>query len=583
MKFREKSISKLYAFALAAVFALTLAGCGGGGGTAAVEEPPPMPDPQMECVDAGGRWNADNTCTTAAELEAMKLTDAQAAAQAAYNAAKAAVDAAAANRDSDSDSYDAALQALGAAEAANSAAQAATTSGAAEAAQADAEAARDDAVAYVGMVNQAKADDDAAAAAAAAQAAANKVAQTKKKAINTEANSDTEQERPFDGGAPITGDGTANAAATSMYRLTVKHDGTMATVGVLDEQNLRKGDPKFSSVARFGDGQMLTRDIGSSREIIVLHTDIEAPTPTPFSKEHDLTTGDDPDTTAVDHTSLDVTSDHLAHVDLGVTTPDEGANTEKPFKMDDPSTLGVDEGMHRGRFNGAMGTYECASNNCSVTVNDKGKATEIVGTWTFTPDSGAMVDVVDDDYMYYGFWLATKTKDGAVTSYDTVQTFAMSNLNESALSSVTGSATYKGGAAGVYVHEKSNEDGTLDTATSGRFTADVELNAHFSGSTLRVENTIEGTISNFDLDGGPANKWNVKVTATDIRAANGFTGTASGMSDHNGPFTGMFHGSTGGTTVDEPGTEAPPVIVGEFNANFVNGTVAGAYGARLDD
>ena len=32
MMFRDKSISKLYAYALAAVFALTLAGCGGGGG-----------------------------------------------------------------------------------------------------------------------------------------------------------------------------------------------------------------------------------------------------------------------------------------------------------------------------------------------------------------------------------------------------------------------------------------------------------------------------------------------------------------------------------------------------------------------
>ena len=93
-----------------------------------------------------------------------------------------------------------------------------------------------------------------------------------------------------------------NADATTNYGLTVKHDGTMATVEVRDEQNLAKGDPKFSSVARFGDGQMLTRDIGSSREIIVLHTDIEAPTPTPFSKVHRFDTGDDPDTTAVDQT-----------------------------------------------------------------------------------------------------------------------------------------------------------------------------------------------------------------------------------------------------------------------------------------
>ena len=39
MMFRDKSISKLYAYALAAVFALTLAGCGGGGGGAAATDP----------------------------------------------------------------------------------------------------------------------------------------------------------------------------------------------------------------------------------------------------------------------------------------------------------------------------------------------------------------------------------------------------------------------------------------------------------------------------------------------------------------------------------------------------------------
>ena len=46
MTFREKPINKLYAFALAALFALTLAGCGGGGGgTAAAPEPEPTPMP----------------------------------------------------------------------------------------------------------------------------------------------------------------------------------------------------------------------------------------------------------------------------------------------------------------------------------------------------------------------------------------------------------------------------------------------------------------------------------------------------------------------------------------------------------
>ena len=591
MKFREKSISKLYAFALAAVFALTLAGCGGGGGTAAVEEPPPMPDPQMECVDAGGRWNADNTCTTAAELEAMKLGDAQTAAQAAYNAAMAAVNAAAANRDSDSDSYDAALRALGAAEAANSAAQAATTSGAAEAAQADAEAARDDAVAYAGMVNQAKADDDAAAAAAAAQAAANKVAGTKEAAIKAEADTGSGQDRPFDGDSPIDGDGTGSADATTNYRLTVKHDGTMATVGVLDEQNLAKGDPKFSSVARFGDGQMLTRDIGSSREIIVVHTDIEAAKPNPFTKIYPLNTNPDgPDTTATNYRSLTVISEssvnpnHLAHVDLGISIPGEDTESTKMFDKDDEDTEDVDEGMQRGRFDGAMGTYSCTAqttqDKCSVTINDKGKATAIVGMWEFTPDSGAMVDVADADYMHYGFWLDTTTKDGAVSSYDAVQTFAFSSLPEDrrTLGDVTGTAEYSGGAAGVYVHNTLNPDSTVAVKTSGRFTADVSLNVAFDDSATRKENSIQGSISNFELEHGESQKWNVGITAgiIDGFALNG--GVASGMKGNDGSLTGQFHTPAGRDAAD-----APEVLVGQFNANFVNGSAAGAFGARLDD
>ena len=89
MMFREKSISKLYAFALAAVFALTLAGCGGGGGTATT--PPddtPMPTPQEMCEADGGRWNADETCTSA---EALRMAAQRSAISTAINAAETAV------------------------------------------------------------------------------------------------------------------------------------------------------------------------------------------------------------------------------------------------------------------------------------------------------------------------------------------------------------------------------------------------------------------------------------------------------------------------------------------------------------
>ena len=83
MMFREKSISKFYAFALAAVFALTLAGCGGSGGGAMMdmdEEMPPVvvePEPTPEEI--------------AAQEEMDALAAAQEGAMAAYMAAMAAV------------------------------------------------------------------------------------------------------------------------------------------------------------------------------------------------------------------------------------------------------------------------------------------------------------------------------------------------------------------------------------------------------------------------------------------------------------------------------------------------------------
>ena len=96
MMFRDKSISKLYAYALAAVFALTLAGCGGGGGGSTAEEPEPMPmpTPQETCEGADGRFNADGSCTSAAEIAQEMIMAAQGAAGVAAAAANTALNAA---------------------------------------------------------------------------------------------------------------------------------------------------------------------------------------------------------------------------------------------------------------------------------------------------------------------------------------------------------------------------------------------------------------------------------------------------------------------------------------------------------
>ena len=158
MMFREKSISKLYAYALAAVFALTLAGCGGGGGGAAAPDPDPTPMPDTRLTDA----------RAAAAMAA-------AAANEALNAAKAAVTGVADIRNYDSLHYELAGGALDdarrakmAADDAKAAADGTDDIDIAQKAAADAAMAQTDAEdalvlvnMFVGAIRQAKTDKEA--------------------------------------------------------------------------------------------------------------------------------------------------------------------------------------------------------------------------------------------------------------------------------------------------------------------------------------------------------------------------------------------------------------------------------------
>ena len=410
---------------------------------------------------------------------------------------------------------------------------------------------------------------------AIAQAASNKVALTKKTAITAEAGPEV---KPFDGEDAVEG---VDLSTSDNYRLTVKHTGSAVEASVTDGALAAKNDPMFAKMATFGNGQMLVRNVGKEREIIVVHTDIEAPDDIPFGTasghppsvrlDTDISTFDTYVVQELDGSKLGgsrIVSSDPGSKDLAYWAPDGD----------------IAKNVFSGTLDGAEGKFRCTtSEGCTVATTADGddNTVAITGTLWFTPNSGATVELADSDYLTWGFWLDTTTKDGAITSYDTVQTFARSNLLPSTgLATVMGTATYEGDAAGVYVHETKKEDGSLDTATSGRFTADVALKAYFEGGTLRNDNTIDGTISKFDLDGGPANSWKVGLSAMGIDGASGFSGMAKGGGVDDGTWNGIFHGPTPTVAVGDPATVAPPVLVGEFNANFVNGAAAGAYGAR---
>ena len=410
-------------------------------------------------------------------------------------------------------------------------------------------------------------------------------------------------------------------ATASTYGLTISRDRMATKVMIADSAMMRESDPKFMQAMDLGGGRsmhvrtMKANDDGEvMEEVVVVATDIEAPEATAFAKvagqaldARDLDADVDADgngTATDDYTALAVVNTEAvrklvmsaafpAASDMGATV----THTFQPLAADgDPDTAGnqprkAAEVM--GSYNGAMGTYRCDTGqdgaNCTVMVNAKGELTGISTGWVFTPDEDATSDVPDADYLHYGFWLKKTTDaDGAVT-YNEVETFAGSSVAASVgtdIDAVEGMASYEGGAAGVYVRNVyTSGGGSIESRTSGHFTADASLMVYFGGNDVAVNkhNTVTGTIDNFALSGGEANDWSVALKGTRATSANTITGTADGGVGA-GNFSGMFYGPTEITeSTTDPATarDKPHTVAGEFNAGFSNGIVAGGFGVRM--
>ena len=464
---------------------------------------------------------------------------------------------------------------------------------------------------------------EAAEAEAATKAVVTKAAGTKAKALVAE-------------NAQTTDDGIGGLAATADYDLEIARDRTGTTIKIDDDPMAAADDPKFEQAMDLGSGRTMhvrTMDADADgnvvEEVVIVSTDIQAPKATPFGKVADQTLNADGDGDAAPGRSA------VAR-DLGealVSTNDEDAAVLKNIKAsefakaagttvthtfngvipDDAGTADVDESKAAakvdGTFNGASGTYKCitagADASCTVTVNGKGVLTAATDGWIFTPDAGAKSDVADADFLHYGFWLQKTTDKDDVLTYDEVETFAGSSLLASIgseIDSVTGSASYKGGATGVYVKNVLTSEGATASSTAGHFTATADLKAYFDQTvddqaTTTVDEadtiapnllkTISGTISKFTLSGGEANTWAVTLNKSDPRidGENTFAGTTDGGGDP-GKFSGAYHGAVSVDHDDDDQTTninvAPSVVVGEFDANFKNGSVAGGFGARKE-
>ncbi|MDE0374047.1 MAG: hypothetical protein OXI73_16105, partial [Rhodospirillales bacterium] len=407
--------------------------------------------------------------------------------------------------------------------------------------------------------------------------------------------------------AQIADDGPGGADAATDHAITITRDRTGTTVVIAVDG---ADDPKFMQAMDLGGGRTMhvrtmpaDSDGNVTEEVVVVSTDIEAPTATPFTMAPGQALNADADGTAATGAdavafdpggALDGSSPGDATVLAKIMSNAFASSTAAvlTFGGDDPDDATDGAFTTAGSYNGATGTYTCAGGavDCTVTLDAMGVLINMSDGWIFTPDMGATSDVPDADYLQYGFWLKKTTDAMGAVTYDEVETFAASSVAASGdVGAVTGSATYRGGTTGVYVRNVYNPDGTVDRATSGHFTADANLTATFgqvnddAGEGTIAPNrlyTLSGTIDGFRLSGGEANMWSVALHG-DITESTGIAaGTArGGVAGRDGSFSASFHGSV---TDGNNDAVRPHTVVGEFNADFSNGAVAGAFGARKE-
>ena len=280
---------------------------------------------------------------------------------------------------------------------------------------------------------------------------------------------------------------------------------------------------------------------------------------------------------------------------------------------------------YRGTYFGAPGTFACIgapADGCVIArsatgdedfrVADSDADTDGIqitgdGVWDFTPDPDAMVMVPDQDWVVFGAWLtAPDSLSGqhrVGVFYDGMQTYGRDNSG----GDLNGTASYSGGATGVYTHT----DGT--NTNSGLFTARASLTANFDVAVDANDNMLSGRIDNFrdtagrflgadtaadpnDPVSGGENDWVVMLGATAIDAMGTFgtagsvTGSADGVQWTDGEWAAQFYGPEVDADMDPI---FPSAVAGQFraeisaqpddNTNVPTAAVVGAFGADLDD
>ena len=590
MMVREKSINKLYAFALAGVFALTLAGCGGGGGTAAVEEEPPaMPEPtaQEMCEADGGRYNMDGSCTSAADLaEEMALSDAQGAAAMAASAAMAAV-AGAKDPVAATNAHGYAAMA----QAASASAAAATTSADAMEHQMAAEDARDKAMEAAGkrglgitteanqITNKAAIDNAVLEGTDPPDPVSN--AGRVGAAIVVTAGTTAAQTAVTDGPGAEAGSVSQGTPAVSTTATHGANGPTFDVTGAGTTDVLAGEAPKLLTMRGGWMGREMLENVDSDTYVNV-YTDIQATT-----RRDTYTTTGDGFVSAADLVS-NLTNDPEITGDV----PGDGSTFAVSYNANPEDNIPP-----------VSGRFHCAADAaCSISVDDDGVITAIQG-YTFQPRTGSTEPVTDADYLAWGVWLTVPDAAPAADQLATAGAFASGNDVFQVRAELTGTATYNGVATGLY-----SAGGMVEY-----FDADVSLTANFGG-TVGADSTpdtgtvgdndglligaVTGSVSNI-MAGGVAvdgsltlRRATVIAGAEDGDSTTGFDGAVRGTLANRamtGNWGGQFYGPNDATANSMAArTEYPTTAAGTFAADS-GGTgtdmvrILGAFGSWKAD
>ena len=364
--------------------------------------------------------------------------------------------------------------------------------------------------------------------------------------------------------------GTTNLDGGEVGAVTAKRNAAgMVTVDVNgDADDDYAGGETNAGSSAWNSVTMTKTNADDSTDMVVIYTDIEAPSDKLFSAQYLQPVRDDIlETEAL--LKLARSDSFPSEADLiYVYTGAEGGRSK---------TFG-------GYFDGVPGQFECrATPSCTLNTNSSGELLlpDNGQDWRFTPLALVTATVKEPDaaYAYFGWWLNKPEKADVDHS---VEVFAGGVGDAVAIDdAIVGTARYAGQAAGKYA-TKTFTAGVQTDAAVGHFTATANLTAKFGAD--GVTGTIGGMVNAFELDDETSVPWKVTLESAELTNAGPFSSTTE--VDFGGGATATKDGGAGawqGTFYDAapatPAGGAPGTVVGTFGAAVENARVIGGFGA----